>query len=292
MPATMTTHHLETEGATIAYDVRQAETEARHRPLVMIGQPMTAEGFTTLASHFTDRVVVTYDQRGLGRSTRTDGHQRQVPATSAADLHAVVTELGLGPVDVFGSSGGAVNGLAWVAARPDDVATLVAHEPPIIGVLPDAARAFAAEKAVQERYHAAGWGAGMAAFIGLTMWQGEFTDDYLATPPPDPAAFGLPADDDGSRDDPLLSGVAHDVTAYDVDVDAVTTAPTRVVVAGGVESRDSMTWRTSGATAAALGVPLTEFPSHHGGFLGGEFGQTGDPDAFAARLREVLDAGA
>ncbi|WP_432476917.1 alpha/beta fold hydrolase [Nocardioides sp. GXQ0305] len=285
------THHLETDGATIAYDVREPETPSDHRPLVMIGQPMTAEGFTTLASHFTDRVVVTYDQRGLGRSTRTDGHQRQVPAVSAEDLHAVVGALGLGPVDVFGSSGGAVNGLAWVAVHPDDVVTLVAHEPPIIGVLPDAAHAFAAEKAVQDRYHEAGWGAGMAAFIGLTMWQGEFTDDYLAAPPPDPAAFGMPTDDDGSREDPLLSGVANDVTAFELDPDAVTAAPTRVVVAGGVESRNGMTWRTSEATAAALGVPLTEFPSHHGGFLGGEFGQAGEPEAFAARLRDVLDDG-
>jgi pimeloyl-ACP methyl ester carboxylesterase len=192
-------------------------------------------------------------------------------------------------VDVFGSSGGAVNGLAWVAAHPDDVATLVAHEPPIIGVLPDAEQAFAAEKAVQDRYHEAGWGAGMAAFIGLTTWQGEFTDDHLAAPPPDPADFGMPADDDGSRDDPLLSGVANAVTAFEPDTQALAAAPTRIVVAGGVESKDTLTWRTSVATAEALGRPLAEFPSHHGGFLGGEFGQSGEPEAFAVRLREVLD---
>ena len=53
---------------------------ADHPPLVMIGQPMTAEGFDSLASHFTDRTVVTYDPRGLGRSTRTDGQQRPGPA--------------------------------------------------------------------------------------------------------------------------------------------------------------------------------------------------------------------
>ena len=287
----MQTHTLETDGATIAYDVREPTAPSEHRPLLMIGQPMTAEGFTTLASHFTDRVVVTYDQRGLGRSARTDGHQRQLPAVAAEDLHAVVTALGLGPVDVFGSSGGAVNGLAWVAAHPDDVVTLVAHEPPILGVLPDAEWAFAAEKAVQDRYHAAGSGAGMAAFIGLTMWQGEFTDAYLAAPPPDPAGFGMPTEDDGSRDDPLLSGVANAVTAHEMDVDAIAAAPTRVVLAGGMESKGTLTWRTTESTAVALGLPLTEFPSHHGGFLGGEFGQTGQPEAFAARLREVLDAG-
>jgi hypothetical protein len=31
-------------------------------------------------------------------------------------------------------------------------------------------------------------------------------------------------------------------------------------------------------------------PGDHGGFLGGEYGQTGEPDAFAATLREVLTA--
>jgi len=280
---------VDTDGARIAFDIHRPDRMTDHAPLFLIGQPMTAEGFATLASYFRDRFVVTYDQRGLGRSTRSDGHQRQVPAVTVGDLEALQNEIGIGPVDVFGSSGGAVNGLAWVAADPEAVRLLVAHEPPILGVLPDADLAFRAEKAVQHRYHEAGWGAGMAAFIGLTTWQGEFTDDYLAAPPPDPAAFGLPTEDDGNRDDPLLSGVANDVTAYELDVDAVRAAPTRVVVAGGVESRNGLTWRTSQAVADRLGVPLTEFPSHHGGFLGGEFGQAGQPEAFAARLREVLD---
>lgn len=286
---TISTKTLDVGDAVLTYDVRAAAARSDRRPLVLIGQPMTAEGFTTLASHFADRTVVTYDQRGLGRSTRSDGHQRQVPAVSAGDLHAIVTAEGLGPVDVFGSSGGAVNGLAWVAGHPGDVHTLVAHEPPILGVLPDAERAFAAEQAVQERYHADGWGAGMTAFIAMTMVQGEFTDDFLAQPHPDPAAFGMPTEDDGSRDDPLLSGVANDVTAFEPDPGAIVAAPTRVVLAAGIESKDTITWRTTAATAERLAEPLTEFPSHHGGFLGGEFGQQGEPAAFAHRLREVLD---
>lgn len=285
------THHLETDGASIAWDVRRPDTITEVPPLLMIGQPMTAEGFGTLASYFPDRFVVTYDQRGLGRSTRSDGHQRQVPAVSAADLGALENALGIGPVDVFASSGGAVNALAWVAAKPEAVGTLVAHEPPVLTVLPDAELALAAERAVQERYHAAGWGAGMAAFIALTSWRGPITEEFLATPPPDPAVFGLPTEDDGGREDPLLSGVANDVTAHVVEAAAIRAAHTRVVVAAGVESRDLLTWRTSQGVADLLGVPLTEFPSHHGGFLGGEFGQTGQPEAFAVRLREVLDGG-
>lgn len=285
----MTTRHLDRGDAVIAYDVRPAAGQDERPPLVMIGQPMTAEGFGTLAGLLPERTVVTYDPRGLGRSTRTDGLATNDPATHVADLHALVAELGRGPVEVFASSGGAVDALAWVAAHPDDVAVAVCHEPPILTVLPDADRAFAAESAVQAVYGERGWGHGMAAFVGMTMWQGEFTDDYLASPPPDPAAFGMPPGDDGSRDDPLLSGVSNAVTAHVLDAASVDAAPTRVVVAAGVESRGTITWRTSEAVAAALDLALTEFPSHHGGFLGGEFGQAGQPEAFAERLREVLD---
>src|SRR5699024_9587783 len=120
---------------------------------------------------------------------------------------ALIGELGA-PVDVFASSGGAVAGLALVTAHPDDVHVLVAHEPPVLGVLPDAETAEEANAAVARAYQERGWGAGLAAFLHMTSWQGEFTDGYLAQPSPDPARFGLPAQDDGSRDDPLLSGAS------------------------------------------------------------------------------------
>src|SRR5690349_10482087 len=130
-----TTHTLETPGAEVAYDVHGPLPTADGRPpLLMIGQPMTATGFGTLASHFSDRTVVTYDPRGLGRSTRSDGRIDNDPTAQAEDVHAVIEALGAGPVQVFASSGGAVTALALVAAHPADVATLVAHEPPLITV--------------------------------------------------------------------------------------------------------------------------------------------------------------
>jgi pimeloyl-ACP methyl ester carboxylesterase len=287
-----TTHMVTTPDADVVFDVRgPLPTVDGRPPLLMIGQPMDAGGFTALAGHFGDRTVVTYDPRGgVGRTMRTDGRTEVTPQDQAADVHAVIGEIG-GHVDLFASSGGAVTALALVAAHPDDVRTLVAHEPPLIGLLPDADAAFAAERAFLKVYQDRGWGAGMAAFIAYTSWPGEFTDEYLAAPAPEPAQFGLPAADDGSRTDPLLSGVAGAITAYRPDVDALTAAPTRVVVAAGVESRNLMTWRTSEALAAILGVELTEFPSHHGGFLGEGSGHAGQPEAFAARLREVLGAG-
>jgi pimeloyl-ACP methyl ester carboxylesterase len=286
----MTTHILETAGADIAYDVRDPLATADGRPpLFMIGQPMTASGFDTLASHFADRTVVTYDPRGLGRSIRKDGRVDNAPMVQAADVHAVIEALGAGPVEMFASSGGAVTALALVVAYPDDVTTLVAHEPPLIPVLPDAAAAERARAGFRDAYEARGAGAGMAAFIAMTSWRGEFTDEYFAQPAPDPAQFGTPVEDDGSRDDPLLSDRSWAISSYRPDVDALAAAPARVVLAVGAESLGTFTGRAAVATAELLGQEATVFPSHHGGFLGGEFGYAGQPEDFARKLREVLD---
>jgi hypothetical protein len=168
------------------------------------------------------------------------------------------------------------------------VTTLVAHEPPIIPVLPDAAAAERAQTGFRDVYSAKGSGAGMAAFIAMTSWQGEFTDEYFAQPAPDPAQFGMSAEDDGSRDDPLLSDRSLAITSYRPDAEALAAAPTRIVIAVGEESLGTFTGRTAVATAELLGQEATVFPSHHGGFMGGEFGYAGQPEAFASRLREVL----
>jgi hypothetical protein len=129
----------------------------------------------------------------------------------------------------------------------------------------------------------------MAAFIAQTSWQGEFSDEYFAQPVADPASLGMPVEDDGSRDDPVLSDWSLAVTRYRPDVAAIAAAPTRVVIAVGEESSDVVSGRCAVATAALLGREVTVFPSHHGGFMGGEFGYAGQPEAFAARLRVVLD---
>ena len=289
---TTATHTLQVPGASLAYDVHGPLPAADGRPpLFCIAQPMDAGGFGALVSNLPDRTVITYDPRGLGRSTRQDGSLENTPERAAEDVHRIIEELGVGPVEMFASSGGAINALALVTAHPHDLTTLVAHEPPLLATVPDSDRAFAAERGVQSAYHDKGWGHGMAAFIALTSWQGEFTDDFAAQSAPDPAAMGLPVDDDGSREDPLLSGVSNAITAYRPDFAALAAAPTRIVIAFGVESIGLLTGRTSVATAEALGQEAVEFPSHHGGFMGGEFGYAGQPEAFAVRLREVLDEG-
>ena len=58
--------------------------------------------------------------------------------------------------------------------------------------------------------------------------------------------------------------------------------------AAGAESEGELAHRGAIAVAERLGTEAVTFPSHHGGFMGGGF-MKGDPDGFAATLREVLD---
>jgi pimeloyl-ACP methyl ester carboxylesterase len=286
----VTQHTLELPGVDLVYDVYGPLPPANNQsPLVMIGQPMDASGFQAQVKLFNDRTVVTYDPRGLGRSIRKDGEVTNEPATQAKDVHAIIEALSSGPVDMLASSGGAVTALALVTAYPNDVLTLVAHEPPIDAVLPDADAVQRARAAYTHVYREKGWGAGMAAFIAMTSREGEVTEEYLNLPAPDPAEFGMPTEDDGLRDDPLLSERSWAVPLYQPDIEALKAAPTRIVVAVGEESIKVYTGRTSLALANLLGQHATVFPSHHGGFMGGEFGYAGQPEAFAAKLRDVLN---
>ena len=282
-----TTHTLEVPGAVLTYDVRRND-ESTEPALVLIGSPMGASGFPTLASHFTDRTVVTYDPRGVERSEKTDPTTESTPEQHADDVHRIIEALGIAPVDLFGSSGGAVNALALVAAHPEDVRTVVAHEPPTAAMIPDREYALAACKDIGDTYQRSGMGPAMAKFISIVSYDGPITADYLAQPAPDPAMFGLPTEDDGSRNDALLQQNIITCTHYEPDFDALRAASTRVVIAVGAESGKTLARRAGEAVAEKLGTPPTIFPSDHGGFLGGEYGQHGDPDAFAAKLREVL----
>ena len=281
------THTIDVPGVILTYDIRNAEGSSEPA-LLMIGSPMDADGFGALAGYFTDRTVVTYDPRGVSRSTRTDDARQSTPEQHADDLHQVISELGGGPVDVFASSCGAVNALALVAAHPEDVRTLVAHEPPIAVILPDRKQALAAILDLRQAYEKSGSGVGMAKFIATTSHRGIFTADFLDQPTPDPAAFGMPADDDGSRDDPLLGQNLISCTHYEPDFDALRAAPTRIVVGAGEESDGQMASRAANVVAERLGKQVVIFPSHHGGFVAAEGAWGGKPEEFAATLRETL----
>lgn len=278
-PKTKTLHP---PGTTLTYDVREPDCESNDPVLLMIGCPMDASGFTALAGHFPNRTVVTYDPRGVGRSPRADGVTGATPEEHAEDLHRLISELDAGPVDVFASSGGAVNALALVTRHPEGLRTLVAHEPPLATVLPDREATLAATDDIHETYGRGGLGPAMAKFIAFTSVRGPTPPDFpnRAT---DPADFGLPTEDDGSRDHPLLGPHMVYVTRYEPDFDSLRAASTRIVVAAGAESEGTFPHRAALAVAERLGTEAVTFPSHHGGF-----GQQGDPDAFAATLQRIL----
>jgi pimeloyl-ACP methyl ester carboxylesterase len=287
----LTTHTLDVPDGTLSYDIRRSAPStpdiSAGPVLLLIGFPMDATGFGTLATHFTDRTVVTYDPRGCGRSVET-APTRRTPADHAEDLHRMIQAINRGPVDLFATSGGAVNALALVSKHPEDVRTLVAHEPPLASILDDREHALAACQAVHATYQRSGWGAGMAHFITIVSHRGPFTAELASQPAPDPMMFGMPAEDDGSRNDPLLSQSVVSSTHYEPDFDALRAASTRIVVGAGEESEGEMANRGARAVAERLGVEPVIFPSGHSGFLGGEYGQTGDPDAFAATLRQAV----
>ena len=284
-----TTHTLEVRGATLAYDV-WAGTSTAEPPLFMIGSPMGAGGFPTLAGHFEDRTIVTYDPRGNGeRSTAHDPAAPITPKVQADDVHRIIEAVGGGPVDLFASSGGAIVALDLVARYPSDVRTVVAHEPPLAAVVPDREHALGVCRAMNETYHQRGAGAGMAHFIQVVSHAGLFTAADVSAPPPDPAMFGIPAQDDGNRSDLMLEHNMRWLTTYEPDFDALERAPSRIVLAAGDESEGILSSRGAYAAAELLGTVVEIFPGGHGGFMGGEYGQEpGKPAEFAAKLREAL----
>lgn len=281
------THSLVVPGATLAYDVRR-KGESAEPPLFLIGSPMGAAGFPTLTGYFPDRTIVTYDPRGAERSVKDDVTSPVDPEKHGDDISAIIDAIGGGPVDMFASSGGAVNALALVASHPGKVRTLVAHEPPLAFLLPEGEAARDACRAVAETYQQKGFGHGMAQFIALISHEGPIPSGFADLPYPAPGDMGMPEEDDGSRDDPLLGQNMVTCTLFEPDLDALRASPTRIIVAAGEKSGNTLARRTSEALADRLGLETTMLPGDHAAFLGGEYGETGEPEAFGPALRQVL----
>lgn len=275
-------------GEVVTYDVHgDLGTATADRPvLLMAGSPMDAVGFRALAEQVDDRPVVTLDPRGAGRNPSSD--HPLTPQQHAEDLHRVISHLGVGAVDVFGSSGGAVNALALAAAYPADVRRVVAHEPPTAAHLPDRDVLVRVCERLRETYLRSGHGPAMAGFIALVMTEGELDESYLEHPAPDPAAFGLPAQDDGSRADPLFRNLPA-CNTYSPDVATLRSRGTDVVLAVGEDSGETFAARGARSLAAALGREAAVVPGDHGGFMGAVYGQpAGRPEEFAQRLVQIL----
>jgi pimeloyl-ACP methyl ester carboxylesterase len=243
--------------------------------LLLIGAPMSSPFFAPLADALAgDHTVVTADPRGIARSVLDDPEQDSTPDLRADDVVAILDDLGAATADVFGSSGGAITGLALVARYGDRVRTLVAHEPPVTELLPDAAEQRAVTDDIVATFHRDGMGAAFAQFMASAGFTAEEAEG-APTPQGEPSAQEMA---DGAR---FLVHEMQGTTRYVPDVAALRAAPTRIVVGIGAESGGLVTFRTSTALAEQLGVEPAEFPGDHGGFLG-------DTAAFAETLRKVL----
>lgn len=286
MPDTKT-HTVNAPGAVLTYDIREPQTPGDHPPLFIFGSPMDAAGFAQLVPHFGDRTVITYDPRVTGRSQIQDGTELTMQI-HGDDLHRVVEATGLGPVDAFGSSGGAVAALPWAIKHPDDVRILVAHEPPLTALLEDRDTLHQVITDIVETYQRSGFGPGMAKFVQLASQVGPLPADYLDQPVPDPARFGLPTEDDGSRDDGLL-GWNLAMPPYLPDADSLRASGVRILPAIGAKGEGTMARRGGEALAELLGTEPVVFPGDHGGFMVNEWTPDNDPAAFAQKLRDLLD---
>jgi clorobiocin/coumermycin A biosynthesis protein CloN7/CouN7 len=273
----MTESHLTSYGLAVPGARLYCEQRGNGPLLLLIGSPMDSTGFTGLAGALADRyTVVTYDPRGIGDSSSADPDQDVPPELQAEDVHRLVTALGGGPVHVFGSSGGAMVGLALVTAHPDQVRTLVAHEPPVIELLPDRAQVRAEIQDIYDTYRADGPDKAMQKFMVHT---------GLGGGPAGPAAGGpqwQPSPDQIARmrasTGHFLAHLLRPTTDYQPDIAALRAAAPRVVVAAGSTSTGQLANRTAVVLAAELGTPVVEFPGDHGGFavFPEQFGQVLD----------------
>jgi clorobiocin biosynthesis protein CloN7 len=260
---------LDVPGARLYYEVQGSGPV-----LMLIGHPMDSAGFAAIAPLLAeDHTVVTYDPRGFGKSTIDDPDQDAEPDLLADEVRRVLDEVGGGPAQVLGSSGGAVTGLALVARYPDHVRTLVAHEPPVALLLPEKEGAPASVREIYDAYRTSGTGAAWQKFS-------TFAGINVAAPGGDAMTQAPSAEMEATSRRFFLHGLLP-IALYQPDYAALNSALSRVVVAGGITSRGELAQRTAAALAARLNTPLVEFPGGHGGFAS-------DPEDFASVLRRTL----
>ncbi|MGV0741482.1 alpha/beta fold hydrolase [Mycolicibacterium sp. XJ870] len=267
MTASTTVSSVAVPGARLHYEVRG------DGPLLLIlGAPMSAAEFTPLAHALAgDHTVVTADPRGIGGSVVDDPTQDSTPERRADDVAAILDDLGADAADVFGSSGGAVTGLALVARHPDRVRTLVAHEPPLLELLPDAAEQRAATEAIIATFHRDGHQAAFGQFMANAGFELPAEAPEMPAGPPDPLEVANATH--------FFDHELRATTRYLPDIAALKAG--RVVLGLGEESGHLVTHRTTIALADLLGMQPVMFPGDHGGFIGA-------PGAFADALRTVL----
>lgn len=269
MTLPITTRSLPVPGARLHYEIRGGG------PLVLvIGSPMAAAEFAPLADALAiDHTVVTYDPRGYAGSPVDDPDAPSGVEQRSNDVNAILDDLGAESADIFGSSGGAVTGLALVTRHPGRIGTLIAHEPPLLELLPDAAQQRANTEAIIDTFHRDGFEAAWMHFMRNA--------GFDVAPDDAPPAPREQSEDDVRQAARFFDVDLRPTTQYLPDIEAMKAGQTRVVIGIGVESRNLLTYNTSTKLAELLGSTPAEFPGDHGGFMGA-------PIEFADTLRKVL----
>jgi pimeloyl-ACP methyl ester carboxylesterase len=266
---------LKVPGAQLYYEVQGSGPVL----LMIPGGPTDAGIFAPLADIMSARyTVIRYDPRGNSRSVldgAPEDRQMDVHGDDAAQLLAVFGEE---PAYVLGSSGGAQIGLNLAARHPQRVHTLVAHEPPCMGLLPDAADQRTFIESVCETYLNEGVGPAMQKFmVGAGLAGGPQAQNST---PPSPEVLESFARMKGNADYFLAHGFKP-IGLYVPEVATLRAGPVQVAVGVGETSAGSLPHRTALALAGQLGTVAVSFPGGHGGY-------NDNPAAFAAKLHQVL----
>lgn len=276
-----TSDYLTVPGAKLYYEVSGSGPVL----LLIHGAPADASAFDPIVPILAEEyTVVRYDTRGISRST-LDEPAGEIPvATHADDAHRILEHVGAESASVLGSSGGAVISLALAEGYPEQVQTVVAHEPPLLKLLPVGDPRRNGAQDVAETFNTAGLGPAIGAFVALATGGGE------ATPPSAPPQ-GTPTPEQqavqeriGMNFPTLFTSYLLPITDFQPDIAALQAGPTRVVVGIGETSAGTVPHDTALALAAELGSEPVIFPGGHGGY-------TEYPDTFVAKLQDVLQEG-
>ena len=287
---------LKVPGASLYYEV----TGAGPILLMIPGAPADAGAFAAIAGQLADRyTVVTYDWRGSSRSPLDeppgdlpDGLPMQVQGDDAGHLLAALAD---GPAYVLGCSGGALTGLDLAARHPEQVGTLVAHEPPAWNLLPDNAGWRAAFQRVHETYRSDGAGPAMQQFIAAAVRAGGPppadepgpSSQEQVPPMPDMAQMPPEVADEMARmqvnSQFLFAHLLPTAIGHVPDIAALLAASSRIVVGAGDASAGQMPHLAALALTDRLGITPVGFPGDHQGFAT-------HPGPFADTVHKALRA--
>jgi pimeloyl-ACP methyl ester carboxylesterase len=278
---TAETRHLEVSGATLYLEVRGTGPVL----LCITGGPTDAGMYGDLASRLSDRyTVVAYDQRGHSRSPLHGEPEDLSPAVHADDAAAILAAVSNDdPAFVYGNSGGATIGLDLAARYGDRVRALIAHEPPLLEILPDAVRWRTEAADVHATYLTQGAFPAMARFGAMVEEGGPKYSEEMQRAPQTAESQEMMSRMMGNFD--LFLG--HEflpIIGYVPDVEALRNSPSRVMPAAGERSEEQAPRRAAIVLAERLGLAVTYLPGAHGGW-------GSDPAEFAERVHEALQAG-